>query len=239
MSGPGVSIQKDQRDSILIIDDEPQILRFLGTSLRAHGYAVIEASTGESGLVASERENPDLVILDLGLPDVDGNEILRRMRTKSNVPILILSAREGETDKVSALDAGADDYITKPFGVAELMARVRSMLRRRNVEPEENERYEREGLVVDLEHRRITRDGDEVKLTPKEFDILTLLVRYAGRVVTHEFLLREIWGAAFTGETHYLRVYIGQLRQKLEEDAAQPRFIQTEPGVGYRLQEEE
>lgn len=224
---------------ILIVDDEPQILRFLSTSLAAHGYSVIEASSGEEGLIRSERDKPDLIVLDLGLPDVDGIEVLQRIRSRSAVPVIILSARERETDKVGALDLGADDYVTKPFGVGELMARVRSTLRRRSVEQDDADLYECDGLAVDLERRRVTVDDQEVKLTPKEYDILTMLVQHAGRVVTHQFLLREIWGPTYTGETHYLRVYVGQLRQKIEKDPAQPHYILTEPGVGYRLIEPE
>jgi two-component system KDP operon response regulator KdpE len=155
------------------------------------------------------------------------------------VPVIILSARERETDKVGALDLGADDYVTKPFGVGELMARVSSTLRRRSVEQDDADHYDCDGLAVDLERRRVTVDDEEVKLTPKEYDILTMLVKHAGRVVTHQFLLREIWGPTYTGETHYLRVYVGQLRQKIEKDPAQPHYILTEPGVGYRLIEPE
>ena len=229
----------EPRTCILIVDDEPQILRFLSTSLAAHGYSVIEASSGEEGLIRSERDKPDLIVLDLGLPDVDGTEVLQRIRSRSAVPVIILSARERETDKVGALDLGADDYVTKPFGVGELMARVRSTLRRRSVEQDDADLYECDGLAVDLERRRVTVNDEEVKLTPKEYDILTMLVKHAGRVVTHQFLLREIWGPTYTGETHYLRVYVGQLRQKIEKDPAQPHYILTEPGVGYRLIEPE
>lgn len=229
----------EPRTRILIVDDEPQILRFLSTSLAAHGYSVIEASSGEEGLIRSERDKPDLIVLDLGLPDVDGTEVLQRIRSRSAVPVIILSARERETDKVGALDLGADDYVTKPFGVGELMARVRSTLRRRSVEQDDADLYECDGLAVDLERRRVTVNDEEVKLTPKEYDILTMLVKHAGRVVTHQFLLREIWGPTYTGETHYLRVYVGQLRQKIEKDPAQPHYILTEPGVGYRLIEPE
>lgn len=224
---------------ILIVDDEPQILRFLGTSLIAHGYSVLESPTGEDAVVKAEADKPDLVILDLGLPDIDGVEVLRRIRLHSAVPVIILSAREREVDKVLALDNGADDYITKPFGVGELMARVRSALRRRSVDSDASTLYNYDGLSVDVERRRVTLKGEELKLTPKEYDILSMLVRHAGRVVTHQFLLREIWGPTYTSETHYLRVYVGQLRQKIEADPAQPRYIMTEPGVGYRMQEPE
>ena len=224
---------------ILIVDDEPQILRFLGTSLIAHGYNVVEAPTGKDALTKFFEDRPDLIVLDLGLPDVDGMDVLKQVRAESSVPVIILSAREQETDKVFALDLGADDYVTKPFGVGELMARVRSTLRRRASASETANYYEHDGLSVDLDRRLVRVNDDEVKLTPKEFDILAMLVQHAGRVVTHQFLLREIWGPTYTSETHYLRVYVGQLRQKIEEDPAQPHFILTEPGVGYRLREVE
>lgn len=224
---------------ILIVDDEPQILRFLGTSLVAHGYSILESPTGEEAVLRAEIDRPDLVILDLGLPDIDGMEVLRRVRSHSSVPVIILSAREREADKVLALDNGADDYVTKPFGVGELMARVRSTLRRRSVEFESITFYRHGSLSVDMERRRVMLDGEELKLTPKEYEILSMLASNAGRVVTHQNLLREIWGPTYTSETHYLRVYVGQLRHKLEEDPAQPRYIQTEPGVGYRMPEME
>lgn len=230
----------ESSNSILIVDDEPQILRFLGTSLIAHGYTVLESPTGKEALSRFSQDKPDLLILDLGLPDIDGIDVLRQVRTDSAVPVIILSAREHETDKVLALDLGADDYITKPFGVGELMARVRSALRRRTIGAEENSTiYEHNGLTVDIDRRQVVMKGDEIKLTPKEFDILKLLIKHAGRVVTHQFLLREIWGPTYVSETHYLRVYVGQLRQKIEEDPAQPYFIITDPGVGYRFREEE
>ena len=224
---------------ILIVDDEPQILRFLGTSLMAHGYTIFEASTGKEAVYKAGVEKPDLVVLDLGLPDIEGTSVLQQIRAHSAVPVIILSAREREIDKVGALDLGADDYVTKPFGVGELMARIRSTLRRQTSESGQSTIYNCSGLSVDLERRRVNLNGEDLKLTPKEYDILGMLVRHAGRVVTHQYLLREIWGPTYTGETHYLRVYVGQLRQKLEEDPAQPYYILTEPGVGYRLREEE
>ena len=229
----------DSSARILIVDDEPQILRFLSTSLIAHGYQVLEAPTGKDALAKADQDVPDLIILDLGLPDIDGMDVLKQVRAKSSAPVIILSAREQETDKVYALDLGADDYVTKPFGVGELMARVRSTLRRRAASPETGNSYQLNGLAVDLERRLVSLNDEDVKLTPKEFDILTMLVKHAGRVVTHQFLLREIWGPTYTSETHYLRVYVGQLRQKIEPDPTQPFFILTEPGVGYRLREVE
>ncbi len=232
--------QESKRPRILVVDDEPQILRFLGTSLKAHGYEVLEAATGGEGVELARQEQPDLIILDLGLPDIDGTDVLAQVREMSSVPVIVLSAREGETDKVGALDLGADDYVTKPFGVGELMARVRTTLRRGGAgEQSEPTTYSGGGLSVDIDRRRVSLGEEEIKLTPKEFGILTMLVKQVGRVVTHHAILREVWGPTFTSETHYLRVYVGQLRQKIEKNPAQPEFILTEPGVGYRLAEEE
>lgn len=232
--------QESKRPRILVVDDEPQILRFLGTSLKAHGYEVLEAATGGEGVDLAQQERPDLIILDLGLPDIDGTDVLAQVREMSSVPVIVLSAREGETDKVGALDLGADDYVTKPFGVGELMARVRTTLRRGGAgEQSEPTTYSGGGLSVDIDRRRVSLGEEEIKLTPKEFGILTMLVKQVGRVVTHHAILREVWGPTFTSETHYLRVYVGQLRQKIEKNPAQPEFILTEPGVGYRLAEEE
>lgn len=232
--------QESKRPRILVVDDEPQILRFLGTSLKAHGYEVLEAATGGEGVELAQQERPDLIILDLGLPDIDGIDVLAQVREMSSVPVIVLSAREGETDKVGALDLGADDYVTKPFGVGELMARVRTTLRRGGAgEQSEPTTYSGGGLSVDIDRRRVSLGEEEIKLTPKEFGILTMLVKQVGRVVTHHAILREVWGPTFTSETHYLRVYVGQLRQKIEKNPAQPEFILTEPGVGYRLAEEE
>ena len=232
--------QESKRPRILVVDDEPQILRFLGTSLKAHGYEVLEAATGGEGVELARQEQPDLIILDLGLPDIDGTDVLAQVREMSSVPVIVLSAREGETDKVGALDLGADDYVTKPFGVGELMARVRTTLRRGGAgEQSEPTTYSGGGLSVDIDRRRVSLGEEEIKLTPKEFGILTMLVKQVGRVVTHHAILREVWGPTFTSETHYLRVYVGQLRQKIEKNPAQPEFILTEPGVGYRLAEAE
>ncbi len=220
---------------VLVIDDEPQIRRLLRTTLKPNGYTIIEAPTGEEGLVRAGMEHPDLVLLDLGLPDIDGIEVLRRIREWSRVPVIVLSVRGGERDKIQALDFGADDYLAKPFGIGELMARMRAA-RRHALRGERDEPlFESGGLAVDLARRLVRADGREVRLTPKEYDLLHVLVANAGKVVTHGYLLREVWGPAYTGQTHYLRVYIGTLRGKIERDTTRPRHIITEPGVGYRL----
>jgi two-component system, OmpR family, KDP operon response regulator KdpE len=220
---------------VLIVDDEPQIRRFLRTSLSAHGYRVLEASCGREAIALTATERPELVLLDLGLPDMDGLEVIHRLREWSTVPIIVVSVRGQEAEKIAALDGGADDYVTKPFGMGELLARLRTALRHRLQAEVEEPVFRTGGLTVDLLRRVVTVDGQEVKLTPKEYDLLRLLVAHAGKVITHQQLLREVWGPGSVYETHYLRVYIGQLRQKLEPDPAQPRYILTEPGVGYRL----
>jgi two-component system KDP operon response regulator KdpE len=225
----------EQPIRVLVVDDEPQIRRFLRTSLSAHGYHVIEAATGKEAIVMMTTERPDLVILDLGLPDMDGLDIIHRIREWSSIPMLVLSVRGREDDKIAALDGGADDYVTKPFNMGELLARIRAALRHRLQAEIEEPVFRSAGLTVDLVRRVVLVDNGEVKLTPKEYDLLRVLVIHAGKVVTHQHLLREVWGPASVYETHYLRVYIGQLRQKLEPDPAQPRYILTEPGVGYRL----
>jgi two-component system KDP operon response regulator KdpE len=221
--------------SIVFIEDEPQIRRFVRTALEAEDCAVAEAETGERGLVEAGTRKPDLVILDLGLPDRDGVDVVRDIRSWSTVPILILSARSDETDKVAALDAGADDYLTKPFSVAELLARVRALLRRTRMTGSEAPQVEFGGVMVDLARRQVSRNGAEVHLTPIEYKLLTLLIANAGRVLTHRQLLREVWGPSHAEDTHYLRVYMTGLRRKLEEDPARPSFIRTESGIGYRL----
>ncbi len=227
----------DQPIRVLVVDDEPQIRRFLRVSLVAQGYHIAEADTGEEALAKAATERPDLVVLDLGLPDVDGQEVIRRLREWSAVPIIVLSVRERESEKVRALDNGADDYITKPFGMDELMARIRAALRHR-VQAEAGEPVFRSGdLTVDLGKRVVSVGDREIKLTPKEYDLLRVLVTYAGRVVTHQQLLRAVWGPGYATEAQYLRVYIAQLRDKIEADPAQPQHILTEPGVGYRLKE--
>lgn len=219
---------------ILIIEDEAPIRRFLKISLESQGYGVVEARTGEEGIALAAEYAARLVILDLGLPDVDGQDLIRRLREWSEVPILVLSVRADEKEKVRALDAGANDYVTKPAGISELMARVRVLLRRPEPADVEPAIYARDRLRVDLARREVTLDGSPVHLTRKEYELLRLLVRSAGRVVTHPLLLRELWGSA-PAETHYLRVLVSGLRQKLGDDPADPRFIVTEQGVGYRL----
>jgi two-component system KDP operon response regulator KdpE len=223
----------------LIVDDEPQIRRFLRAALNAHGYDTIEASSGEDALIRAAADHPDIIILDLGLPDIDGTDVISRIREWSRIPIIVLSVRGREQDKIDALDRGADDYLTKPFSTGELMARIRAALRHQLQSEVEQPVYRSDGLVVDLALRHVSVDGKEVRLTPKEYDILRNLVVHAGRVLTHQHLLREVWGPTFTGETHYLRVYVGTLRQKIEADPARPKFIITEPGVGYRLRDQD
>ena len=225
----------EQPIRVLVIDDEPQIRRFLRTSLSAHGYHVIEAACGKDAIVKMTTERPDIVILDLGLPDMDGLHIIHRVREWSTIPIIVLSVRGREDEKIAVLDGGADDYVTKPFNMGELLARIRAALRHRLQAEVEEPVFRSAGLTVDLVRRVVLVDDCEVKLTPKEYDLLRVLVIHAGKVVTHQHLLREVWGPASVYETHYLRVYIGQLRQKIEPDPAQPRYILTEPGVGYRL----
>jgi two-component system KDP operon response regulator KdpE len=222
---------------VLVVEDEPQVLRFLRASLSAHGYRLAEAATGQQALVEAATRTPDLVLLDLGLPDVDGVEVARRVREWSAVPIIVLSARGQESDKIRALDAGADDYLTKPFGVGELLARMRVALRHaaRVAAGLGESAFESGELRVDLGARRVLVRGEEVRLTRTEFNLLATLAKHAGKVVTHRQLLQEVWGPGSTGQSHYLRVYMGQLRHKLEEDAARPRYLLTETGVGYRL----
>ncbi|MFA6545114.1 MAG: response regulator [Limisphaerales bacterium] len=218
----------------LVIDDEPQIRRLLRLTLEAHGYRVFEAATGQEGLLEAAQRRPEVVLLDLGLPDLDGVEVLKRLREWSHVPVLVLSVRDREDDKIAALDAGADDYVTKPFASGELLARLRVAQRRARPGPEEA--VFRSGEVeVDLARRVVLRKGREVKLTATEYALLALLVRHAGRVLTHRQLLKEVWGPNAVEHTHYLRVYVAHLREKLEADPAKPELIRTEPGVGYRL----
>jgi len=225
----------NKRTTILLVDDEPAIRRFLRTSLAAQDFAIVEAADGTEALAAIEREKPDLAILDLGLPDMDGAEIVRRVRAKSDLPIVILSVREDERGKVEALDLGADDYITKPFGMEELLARVRGALRHRFQAQGERPAFVSGDLSVDLVRRIVTLRGQTVKLSPKEYELLKLLVMHAGKVLTHKHILGQVWGPAHTEDAQYLRVFVRSLRQKIEADPAQPQFLLTEPGVGYRL----
>lgn len=222
---------------VLIVDDEMAIRRFLRTVLEAHDYQVFEAASGDAGLVAVAQQRPDIVILDLGLPDIDGVEVTRRLREWSEIPIVVLSVREQESDKIAALDAGADDYLTKPFSAGELMARLRAAMRRA-VTTESSPVFNLEGLTVDLNRRLVLINGEEVQLTPTEYDLLRVLVTHAGKVVTHQQLLRRVWGEAYEGEFHLLRVNVSNLRHKLEPEPARPQYIITEPGVGYRLRDE-
>jgi len=224
------------RPTILVIEDEPEIRRFLRTSLGAEGYRVVEADTGERGVIDAGTHKPDLAIVDLGLPDLDGVEVIRRIRSWSRIPIIVLSARAREQSKIEALDAGADDYVTKPFGVGELLARTRVALRHSARVATGVAKTVHLGKVeLDLERRRIVRDGQEVHLTPIEFRLLACLAQHLGMVVSHRQLLREVWGPSHVEHTHYLRIYMKQLREKLEVDPVQPRHFVTETGVGYRL----
>jgi two-component system KDP operon response regulator KdpE len=218
----------------LVIDDEPQIRRLLRVTLEANGYEVVEAATGADGLVQAAQRRANVMLLDLGLPDMDGLEVLKRLREWSHVPVIILSVRDRENEKAQALDAGADDYVTKPFGTAELLARLRVALRHSEKQTEEPV-FRNGPLVVDLADRRVTVDGKEISLTATEYNLLRLLVRHAGKVLTHRFLLREIWGPNAENQNHYLRVYIARLREKLKASPEQPDILLTESGIGYRL----
>src|SRR4051812_12509551 len=221
----------------LVIDDEPPIRKFLRVTLTSHGYQVVEAETGRLGMIHATSRYPDLIVLDLGLPDMDGVDLTRQLREWSKVPIIIVSARGKEQDKVNALDAGADDYLTKPFGVGELLARVRVALRHASQSKVETSDpvFSVGGLSVDLLRRTVTVDGREVHLTPNEYRLLTALVKHAGMVMTHQQVLSDVWGPGSSQEHHYVRVYMNQLRQKLEADPSRPKYLLTETGVGYRL----
>ena len=225
---------------VLVIEDDPQIRRFLRASLGTHGYRLFEATAGETGLVEAATRQPDVVILDLGLPDIDGLEVIRRLREWTSLPIIVLSARGQERDKIAALDAGADDYVSKPFGVGELLARMRAALRHATRNPDDagESTFSLGELHVDLPKRQVSVAGNQVHLTPIEYRLLTTLIRYAGKVLTHRQLLLEVWGPPYADQAHYLRVYMAQLRRKLEADPARPRYLLTEPGVGYRLASE-
>lgn len=220
---------------VLVIDDEPQIRKFLDISLRAQGYRVAQAANGQEGLAALASQGADLVILDIGLPDRDGHDILKELRLWSQVPVIILTVRAGEAEKVAALDEGANDYVTKPFGIQELMARVRAMLRARATSTDAPVVYDDGRLRVDLVQRQVTLDGEPLVLSRKEYALLAHLVAHAGRVITQPQLLRELWGPTHQQDTHYLRILVGKLRHKLGDDASAPRWIATEPGVGLRF----
>ncbi len=220
---------------VLVVDDDPTILRTLRINLRARGLDVVAVTTGRAALSSVAEEVPDLVILDLGLPDLDGVEVLRTLRRTSAVPVIVLSARHDSDDKVEALDEGADDYVTKPFGMDELMARVRAAIRRGGADLAGLPPFEASGFTLDFGTRTATRDGHEVRLTPTEWRLLAELARHSGRVVTHEALLKSAWGPAYGRESNYLRVYASQIRRKLEPDPSSPRHLLTEPGIGYRL----
>jgi len=220
---------------ILVVDDEPNILGTLAPLLRARGYEVLTAMTGQSAIETVDRNKPDLIVLDLGLPDVDGVEVCRQIRDSHSVPIVVLSARGAEGDKVRALDVGADDYVTKPFGAEELLARIRAALRRADAPAPSSEPIVRGGLVIDRERFRVMRDGEEVRLTPKEFELLTYLAQHPGRVLTHRAILRAIWGPNAVDQPEHLRVLVGALRKKIEANPSSPKYILTEPWVGYRF----
>jgi len=224
------------RPRVLVIEDEPEIRQFLRASLEASDYRMQEAATGREGLLQCRSQPPDIVVLDLGLPDISGFEVIQQLRGWTNVPIIIVSARGQEADKVAALDAGADDYLTKPFGVSELLARLRVMLRRqaRADESAGASTFTSGNLTVDLARRQVLVEGQEIHLTPTEYRILTALIKDAGKVLTHRALLKEIWGPDCTHEVHYLRVYMNQLRRKLGDTTTQPKIL-TEPGIGYRF----
>jgi two-component system, OmpR family, KDP operon response regulator KdpE len=222
---------------IVVIEDDPQIRRFLRAGLQAHGFEIHEADTGKLGMILAANRKPDLIILDLGLPDMDGVDVIKSLREWTSRPVIILSARNMGADKVTALDAGADDYLTKPFGLDELLARIRVALRHAS-HPEQDTPdnvFKSGNIKVDLTQRRVYRDGDEVHLTPIEYRLLTMLVKHAGKVLTHRQLLTEVWGPSYVEHSHYLRIYMGCLRHKLEADPARPKLLLTEAGTGYRL----
>jgi two-component system, OmpR family, KDP operon response regulator KdpE len=226
------------KPAVLVIDDEPQIRRLLRVSLEAHGYRVLESINGKDGIVQAAHSHPDLILLDLGLPDLEGVEVLKQLREWSRVPVVVLSVRDREDDKVAALDQGADDYVTKPFSTAELLARLRVALRHSQPGPVLTV-FQSGMLEVDLAGHIVKLKNQEVKLTATEFSLLRLFIQHAGKVLTHRFLLREVWGPNFVEQTHYLRVYIAHLRDKLEANPAQPELFLTEPGIGYRFQPKE
>lgn len=224
-----------QAATLLVIDDEPQIRKFLRISLASQGYTVLEAGLGADGLAQAALHRPDLVVLDLGLPDMDGQQVLRELREWSQVPVLVLSVRASELQKVEALDSGANDYVTKPFGIQEFLARVRALLRQAPLADERPAQVRAGPLLVDLAARQVLLDGQPVALTRKEYAVLAQLARHPGRVITQQQLLKDIWGPTHGHDSHYLRIVVGHIRQKLGDDPAAPRFLVTEAGVGYRL----
>jgi two-component system KDP operon response regulator KdpE len=230
----------DGKELILLIEDEPQMRRFLRITLEGYGYRFVEAATAHEGLIQAATRNPDVVLLDLGLPDLDGLEVTKRLREWTQTPVIVISAREQEQDKVKALDAGADDYLTKPFSASELLARIRVALRHaaRQATGRDEPVFSLLNMRVDFAQRQVFLDNKEVHLTPIEYKLLIVLIRHAGKVITHNQLLKEVWGPAHVNEVQYLRVYMTQLRHKLEADPARPRFLMNEPGIGYRLKYE-
>lgn len=225
---------EDKGARVLIVDDEPQIRRMLKVSLDGHGFETDEAVTGEAGVQRAAMFKPDIILLDLGLPDLDGKDVIKQIRDWSTVPIIILTARDQEGEKIEALDAGADDYVTKPFSMGELLARIRVAIRR-TVYVDNDPVITCGQLTIDLSHRRLTVSNREVKLTPTEYELVKMLATHMGKVLTHKQLLKAVWGNAYQNDTQYLRVYINQLRRKIEENPTQPRYIITESGVGYRM----
>jgi two-component system KDP operon response regulator KdpE len=223
---------------VLVIEDEPQMRRFIRASLEAHGFQVDEASNGAEALALATSRNPDVILMDLGLPDIDGIDLTRRLREWSRTPVIVISARGREADKVSALDAGADDYLTKPFGVDELLARIRVALRHaHDTQRTEESALEFGNVRIDFARREVKVGDGEVHLTPTEYKMLSLLARNAGRVLTHRQIIREVWGPSYAGQTHHVRVHMAELRKKIESDPARPQLLLTEPGVGYRLRD--
>jgi two-component system KDP operon response regulator KdpE len=233
-------VERSRKPTVLVIEDEPEIRRFLRATLVSHQYRLFEAATGAEGLQEAAVRQPDIIVLDLGLPDIDGLEVIRRLREWTAVPIIVLSARGQEQDKIAALDEGADDYVSKPFGVGELLARLRVSLRHaeRTVREVGEPSFAVGGIEVNLAQRRVLVDAKEIHLTPLEYRLLAILVKHAGKVLTHRQLLREVWGPPYSDQAHYLHVYMAQLRRKIEADPARPRYLLTEPGVGYRLSAE-
>jgi two-component system, OmpR family, KDP operon response regulator KdpE len=222
---------------IVIIEDDPPIRRFLRTGLRTQEFTIFEAATGKQGIIEAEVRKPDLIILDLGLPDIDGVEVIKAVRAWSTVPIIILSARSNEQNKIDALDAGADDYLTKPFGFGELLARIRVALRHttHTGKVTNPEVFTSRELTIDLHNRVVTIAGEEIHLTPIQYRLLTVLIKHPGKVLTHQQILKQVWGPSYQENAHYLRIYMSQLRQKLESDPTQPKYLLTESGIGYRF----